>query len=86
MAKRLNMADLEKNLHSRLNGEGNIYTIPLKALGLNAQNDEVEFANLFSLRRVAASLLLCAGIFFPVYADSLPFRLRRRRPMKSFRK
>jgi Tol biopolymer transport system component len=36
VAKRLNMAELEKNLHATLNGEGNIYTIPLKALGIDA--------------------------------------------------
>jgi len=36
VAERLSMAELEKNLHATLNGEGNIYSIPLKALGLDA--------------------------------------------------
>lgn len=34
VAQRLTMEELEKELHSTLNGGGNIYTVPIKVLGL----------------------------------------------------
>ena len=35
MPKRIDMAEFERLVHSVLNGHGNIYTIPLRALDLD---------------------------------------------------
>jgi hypothetical protein len=44
MPKRIDMAEFEKLVHAVLNGHGNIYSIPVNALGLNAAGGKRKLA------------------------------------------
>ena len=39
MPKRIDMAEFEKLVHSMLNGHGNIYSIPVRALGVGLRTE-----------------------------------------------
>jgi hypothetical protein len=40
MPKRIDMAEFEKLVHSVLNGHGNIYSIPVRALGVETPGEK----------------------------------------------